>query len=323
MTMQKLRYIVEVAKNKSINKAAQSLFVSQPYLSIVIKEIEDEIGISVFEKSRTGIKITSDGAEFLHLAENLLVQIENMKNRYSPVHFNESRRFQVSSQHYTFVVDAFIRFMLENEPDSYTFRINETRTYTVIEDVADGRSALGFIYLTASNEKSIQQMLRKKSIEFHNLISVEPHVFLCKDHVLAGRKSIAVEELTPYPSLIYCQEGAGEIYEDLAEEIVSIKSPSKVIYVEDRGTLNSIITSTNAYNIGSGYIIPGVMPKEMIAIPLQGVEEVMQIGWICINGRSPGHDVLRFVQLVKESLMMHKHDAQNGLTAGAPMLRGI
>ncbi|MCL2616011.1 MAG: LysR family transcriptional regulator [Defluviitaleaceae bacterium] len=306
MTMQKLRYIVEVAKNKSINKAAQSLFISQPYLSIVIKEIEDEIGVSIFEKSRKGIKITSDGAEFLNLAESLLLQIDNMKSRYSPANMSEPKRFQASSQHYTFVVDAFIRFMMECGSDSYKFRISETRTYTVIEDVAEGRSALGFIYLTVSNEKSIQQMLRKKSIEFHSLVSVEPHVFLCKDHALAGRSSIAIEELEPYPSLVYCQEGAGEIYEELAEEIVAIKSPNKVIYVEDRGTLNSIITSTSAYNIGSGYIIPGVMPEEMIAIPLQGVEDVMKIGWICLSGGSHSSDVLRFVELVKESLMMHK-----------------
>jgi len=306
MNIQKLRYIVEVAKNKSINKAAQSLFVSQPYLSIVIKEIEDEIGVSVFEKSRKGIQVTKEGAEFLSLAESLLLQIKNMKDRYSPANFSEPKRFQVSSQHYTFVVDAFIRFMLEYEPDSYKFRINETRTYTVIEDVAEGRSALGFIYLTASNEKFIRQMLRKKSIDFHHLISAEPHVFLCKDHVLAERASIAMDELAPYPSLVYCQEGSGEIYEDLAEEIASIKSPSKVVYVEDRGTLNSIITSTSAYNIGSGYIIPGVMPDKMISIPLQGVEDVMQIGWICMSGRSPCQDVLRFVQLVEESLRTHK-----------------
>jgi len=306
MTIQKLRYIVEVAKNKSINKAAQVLFVSQPYLSIVIRELENEVGISIFEKSSKGIRTTSDGAEFLLLAENLLLQIDNMKNRYSQADSAEPAKFQISSQHYTFVVDAFIRFMLECGADNYIFRINETKTLSVIEDVAAGKSVLGFIYLTDSNENFIRRMLKEKSIEFHSLIHVAPHVFLCKNHILAGRKSIAMEDLAPYPALVFDQEGFGEVYEELAEEIVTIKSPSKVIYVQDRGTLNSIIVNSDAYNIGSGYLVPEVMPKEIVSIPLHGVEEVMQIGWIHLSGHYPCQDSLRFVQMVEESLHLYK-----------------
>ena len=300
MTIQQLQYVVEVAKSDSINKAAQNLFISQPTLSVAIKELEDEIGTTLFQRSRKGIAITNDGIEFLRLAEEILSKLDYVKKSYLVKSAATISRFQVSCQHYAFVVEAFIQFMDKYKDARFHFTIKETKTLACIEDVYQRKSILSIIYLNSANENLIHRVLASKSIEFHELYTVKPHVFLRKTHPLAGKSRISAEDLAPFPMIAYEQEQG----EYLGEEMIIVENPDKVISTQDRGTTNNIIANTDSYNIGTGYIIPGIIPDEIISIPLD-IDDEMQVGWISLANRELTDEIIEFISLIKASMKKH------------------
>ena len=302
MTFQQLRYFTETARVRSINRAARNLYVSQPALSAAIKELETELGVTLLERTTQGIVLTTEGTDFLVLAEGVLSQMERIGHVYS-LKNSDVMRLQISSQHYAFVVDAFIRFLEKHQNDRYVFCVKETKTMEVIDDVALRRSVMGVISLTNMNESLIKQVLARKMLAFHELEAVKPHVFLNRNHPLAGKTRIELAELVPYPAVMYAQSSHEHLDEaSLMEEALMAESPEKVIYAHDRGTMNNIIANTNSYNIGSGYIIPGIIPDELISIPLAEFDSVMRIGWIHPIQRTPSEDVLRLVELMRASL---------------------
>ena len=135
MRIQQIRYIMEIARCNSINKAALHLFVSQPTLSAAVKELEEELGIIIFERSHKGISLTVEGIEFIQLAEKLLEQVDFIHERYVLKTAGGPSRFQISCQHYAFVTEAFIQFLQQGTYSKYVYSVKETKTLIAIEDV--------------------------------------------------------------------------------------------------------------------------------------------------------------------------------------------
>ena len=109
MTLQQLMYAITTADEKSINKTAQRFFVSQPAISDAIRELEDEIGITIFERSNRGVTTTSEGADFIVYARQVVAQYDLLKERY--IDKEQKKRFGVSAQHYTFAVKSYIELI--------------------------------------------------------------------------------------------------------------------------------------------------------------------------------------------------------------------
>ena len=82
MTLTQLNYIITIAETKSMNKAAEKLYVSQPSLTNAIKELEKELGITIFYRSGRGVTLTNDGAEFLLYAKQIYGQYETVLEKY-------------------------------------------------------------------------------------------------------------------------------------------------------------------------------------------------------------------------------------------------
>ena len=300
MKIQQIRYVLEIANQGSLNKAAQSLFISQPTLSAAVKELERELAIQIFERSNQGISLTADGIEFLQLGKRLLEEADAIKSRYALEQRVPLHQFQVSCQHYAFVAEAFINFVKNMAPQRYTYGIKESKTLMAIEDVYYRRSALGILCLTPQNKKFITQILDKWGIDFQPLASVAPHVFIRKSHPLGGETSIDITDLEAYPMILYEQNN--ENHSMLTEELTGIENHPKIIYTSDRGTTNNIISNTDSFNIGTGYLIPQIIPEEITAIPLRGFDKQILLGWIHLKKYDLSEDVTLFVELVKDSL---------------------
>ena len=112
MTLQQMRYVIEIAERGSMNEAAKNLFMSQPSLSASIKDLEDEINITVFRRSNKGIELTPEGSEFLGYVRQILDQYALMEDHYHGRNDPE-KKFYVSAQHYTFAVEAFSNAVLK------------------------------------------------------------------------------------------------------------------------------------------------------------------------------------------------------------------
>ena len=194
MTLTQLRYIIAIVDTGSMNEAAKSLFISQPSLSLAVKELEKEIGTRLFKRSNRGVSVTQEGMEFLSYARQVVEQYQLMESRYIEKK-NIKKKFGVSMQHYTFAVNAFVEMVKQFGMDEYEFAVRETKTYEVIKDVKDFHSEIGILYLNEFNKKVLSKMLQESGLEFHPLLECGIYVYMWKGHPLAKREKITLEEV--------------------------------------------------------------------------------------------------------------------------------
>ena len=276
MTLQQLRYVIEVAKTGSMNVAAKQLFVSQPSLSMAIRELENDVHISIFERTTKGVVITAEGEEFLGYARQIINQVELLEDKYIEAG-QIKKKFGVSVQHYSFAVKAFVEMVKGFDMDKYEFAIREARTHDVIHDVVTGKSEIGILYTNEFNEKVLNKIFKDNQLEFVHLFTCEGYAYLWKNHPLAGKKVIALEELQDYPCLSFEQGDNNSFY--FAEEILSTYDFKKTIKSNDRATNLNLMVGLNAFTLCSGIICEELNGSDYIAVKL--AEEVtMDIGYI-------------------------------------------
>lgn len=298
MTLQQLRYVIEVARSRSINKAAQSLFISQPSLSNALKELEEEIGITIFSRTNKGIVITKEGSEFLGYARQVVEQAELLENRYTKTR-SLQQNFSVSGQHYAFAVSAFVRLLKEYDRDEYEFTLRETRTYEIIDDVKNLRSEIGILYLNDFNKNVISKFLREGNLKFHELFEAKPHIFISSSNPLAKQDYVTLADLDPYPYLSYEQGDYNSFY--FSEEILSTLTRPKNIKVSDRATLFNLLIGLNGYTISTGVISHKLNSKDIIAVPLK-VDERIHVGYITHKNVTTSKLGQIYIQYLKESI---------------------
>ena len=276
LTLQQLKYALEVASKGSMNEAARSLFISQPRLSNAIKELEKEIKITIFIRTNRGVTVTNEGAEFLGYARQVLQQFNMLEEKYlseKPV----KQHFSISTQHYTFTANAFVELVKEFGASEYEFTLRETKTYEIIEDVKNLRSELGIIYLSNYNESVLLKLLKERDLTFSELFTEKPHVFISKRHPLADKESINLEELDDYPCLSFEQGEYNSFY--FSEEILSTRSVKKSIKVSDRAAIVNFMIGLDGYTISSGVFPKYLHGDDIIAVPLN-VDELIRVGII-------------------------------------------
>lgn len=276
LTLQQLKYVLQVADKGSINEAARSLFISQPSLSNAIKELEKEINITLFVRNSRGIAVTNEGAEFLGYARQVIQQSDMLEEKYLNA-ATAKQRFCISTQHYTFTANAFVELVKEFGGSQYEFTLRETKTYEIIEDVKNLRSELGVIYLSSYNEAVILKLLQENNISFSELFIAKPHVFICRTHPLANKKIIHLEELVDYPCLSFEQGEYNSFY--FSEEILSTRSVKKSIKVSDRAAIVNFMIGLNGYTISSGVFPKYLHGEDILAVPLD-VDETIRVGFI-------------------------------------------
>jgi DNA-binding transcriptional LysR family regulator len=298
MTLQQLKYVIEVARSRSINKAAQSLFISQPSLSNALKELEEEIGITIFSRTNKGIVITQEGSEFLGYARQVVEQAELLENRYTKTR-SLQQNFSVSGQHYAFAVSAFVRLLKEYDRDEYEFTLRETRTYEIIDDVKNLRSEIGILYMNDFNKNVISKFLREGNLKFHELFEAKPHIFISSTNPLAKKDYVTLADLDPYPYLSYEQGDYNSFY--FSEEILSTLTRPKNIKVSDRATLFNLLIGLNGYTISTGVISHKLNSKDIIAVPLK-VEERIHVGYITHKNVTTSKLGNIYIQYLKESI---------------------
>lgn len=299
MTLQQLKYVIEVARSRSISKAAQNLFISQPSLSNALKELENEVGIRIFLRTNKGIILTPEGVEFLGYARQVVEQAALLENRYANVQSSQ-QHFSVSSQHYAFAVSAFVRLLKEYNRDEYEFTLRETKTYEIIEDVKNLHSEIGILYVNDFNKKVIHKFLREGNLNFHELFEAKPHIFISSRNPLAKKDFVTLSDLNDYPYLSFEQGDYNSFY--FSEEILSTLSRPKNIRVSDRATLFNLLIGLNGYTISTGVISHELNSKEIVSIPLQ-IEERITVGYITHKNVKNSPLATIYIEYLKETII--------------------
>lgn len=279
ITLQQLHYFIEVAAEGSITGAADLLYVAQPTMSASMKDLESRVGRTLLARSARGVTLTDEGAEFLGYARQVVEQMSLLEQRY--LGQPPSRRLLgVSAQHYSFVVEAFIRMVRSGDAEQYEFSLRETRTWDIIEDVRTLRSEVGVLYRNDFNRKVIDKLLRDSGLVFRPLFAAVPHIFISRKNPFASRERVTLDDLADLPRLTFDQGANNSFY--FAEEILSTLSSKREIRVSDRATIFNLMIGLDGYTISTGIISDDLDP-EIVAIPLE-VDESIEIGWISHSG---------------------------------------
>lgn len=172
MNFSHLEYAMTVAECRSINKAAQRLLVSQPYLSGVLKNLEEELGCQLFKRSHNGILLTEKGIKFMDSARIILYEYEKLKQ----LSWDEAEQPMVISSYF---VSNIMRLFLEFKKQSakqFPDRLTEMGNQEVLESVAAGRTRLGFILCAVEKKGKIPEagqglpLFLRRAYDFHSAV---------------------------------------------------------------------------------------------------------------------------------------------------------
>ena len=283
MTLQQLRYLIEIAACGSISQAAHNLYTSQSSLSM---------GVTIFERSNRGITTTREGMEFLGYARQVVEQADLLEQRYARGAEPVEQHLSVSSQHYTFCVESFLEFVDEYEGSGYTFTLRECRTAEIIGDVRDFRSDVGILFLSSFNEQVIGRAIDDANCTFRRLFTAKPHVFVGASHPLASRTLVQLGDLVEYPRYTFEQGNANSFY--YAEEPFAELPASKRVIISDRGTLSNLLAHHIGYTVSTG-VMSSEMTTGVVAIPID-TKEVMNVGYIVHNERQLSSLAARYIE---------------------------
>ncbi|MDD5901935.1 MAG: LysR family transcriptional regulator [Oscillospiraceae bacterium] len=301
MTLLQMSYIIEVEKCGSINRAAQCLFISQAALSSAIAEAEKELGITIFHRSNRGVSLTDDGRSLIAMITPLVEGNRKISRYYSEQNAENRVRLSIASQRYPFCAKAFVEFLhLLNEP-RLDVSLKEMEMSSVISEVSTRQSDLGILFVSNMTEHFIRRILDEKHLEFFELSTVRPRVFMRKEHPLAGKSSVHLEQLYDYPYAMFTQSESNMNYAE--EAVVGTASDfNRVVYVNDRATIYNIMAHTDAVSTGSGVLPDGYGDDRLVTVPLADADNEMRLGYIHLRGLPLSELEQRFVDILRRIL---------------------
>ena len=296
ISLQQLRFIIEVVECGSINAASQNLYISQPTLSSSIKDVEKELGFEIFNRTNRGITLTSAGTEFVGYARQILEQVKLLEARYSNEFHIQAGKLSISSQHYAFSVKAFVELAEECEEDEYEFALRETRTNEIIEDVKSYRSEIGILYLSNFNRKVLSKIFSDADLAFVPLFEAKPHVFVGSHHPLSAYEKVTPQDLEDFPRYSFEQGSNNSFF--YSEEPLSHLPHRQEITYSDRGTLTNLLNNHNGFTISTG-VLSDEMNEGIVAIPLE-VDETMTVGYLCHAHREFSELAQRYIKKLRD-----------------------
>ena len=184
----------------------------------------------------------------------------------------------------------------EKSPMRMEFAVHETKTGEVIENVRNGRSELGILYINDFNTKVMHKIFSENEVEFTPLFTCGISVYLSSTHPLAKRESIRFEELVPYPCLSFEQGEKNSFY--FAEEVLSTREYRQTIKADDRATMLNLMTGLDGYTLCSGIICEKLNGDGYVAVPLE-TDETMEIGYIKRRGMPLSRLGKRYLEILE------------------------
>ena len=204
MNIMYLKYAVEVEKARSISRAAQKLYIAQPNLSRALKELEDDLGITIFNRTPHGMQVTDEGEEFLERAKKILRRIEELEDIYSGDNEKKAQSFSVSVPRSSYMSYAFTRFAAaidNNRPAELFYK--ETNSSRAITNILEAGYRLGIIRYAEVFDRYFKDMLDRKKLTYEMITEFSYVLVMSKNHPLASKEDVTFEDLEPYTEIAH------------------------------------------------------------------------------------------------------------------------
>ena len=202
MNVLHMKYAVEVARWGSLNKAAEVLLIAQPNLSRSVKELEAELGITIFTRSAKGMVLTPDGEEFIGYAGEILKQIESVDKLYKEG-VARKQRFSVSVPRASYISEAFASFSKYIQEDAAELFYKETNSQGTIHNVLSGEYKMGIIRYAEHHDKYFKSMLEEKGLSYEMVAEFTYLICVSRNSPLAEKSDIAFDDLKDYMEITH------------------------------------------------------------------------------------------------------------------------
>ena len=299
MTFLQLNYIIEIYNCGSINKAAKKLFLSQSSLCSSIRELEQELGIEIFNRSNKGIALTEDGKEFIMQIRPIVEQQKMVENYYADKNNCDFSSINISAQRYPFCAKAFVEFLKSENTSRYNFSYIEAEMDKVIENVSKRKSEIGIIFLSDMTEKFMNRVLAANDLEFHELTRVKPRAFININHPLSDKNSININDLLDYPYVAFSRNNNDSFNYSEEAILTEIGKFKRIIYVGDRASCYNILANTDCVSAGSGILPEGYGDNRLKSVPIEDANDFMRLGWIKIKDITISEQVEIYIDILK------------------------
>ena len=236
MNILHMKYAVEIANTKSISKAAENLYMGQPNLSRAIKELEDNLGITIFKRTTKGITVTPEGEEFLQYAKRIISQVEEVEEIYKNGK-KRKQRFSACVSRASYISEAFAQFAKNLSPDEPAeIFYKETNSMRTIKNVVNEDCNLGIIRYQSAFEKYFSSMFSEKKLNHETITEFSYRLLMSKEHPLAEKENIEIKDLSDFIEISHADPYVPSLpLMDVRKAELS-DNADKHIYIFERGS---------------------------------------------------------------------------------------
>ena len=255
--IQHLRYAVEVEKTGSISRAAENLFMGQPHLSKAIRELEEDMNITIFNRTSKGVVPTPQGAQFLEYARNILMQIDELESLYKP---SGSQTFSLSQPRASYAAYAFTKFTQTLDGgEAIDLKYRETNSMQTIKDVSDGHFGLGIVRYQVIHEKYFLSALDERGLKYETIWNFEYLALMSREHQLAAAPEISYSDLRQFTEIVHDDNSVPAMPVSEARMLAQKHEKKKKIAVYERGIQFELLQ-----RLPCTYIWVSPMPREVL-----------------------------------------------------------
>lgn len=300
-----LEYFIKVAHMGSINKSAQALYISQPYLGKIMHDLEENLGTRLFNRSRSGVTLTPEGREFLTHAEKIINEMEQLWFHKKEKQVEASQSLAVSMTRFSHIMESFCEVVLRHrDQSSFSHRLYEGNSDDVIEDVESGRVDVGVFHFDSRKRREMVALLESKGLRYHFLANIEPHIILSRRHpLLQQKKPVNLHTLSEYGFLWYLGQCDDYIFQLLEEgNRDAEKMRAKITYLSSRATLLHMLSISDCYTIGIHDFAKQEASYQTACSPLINCGFVLEFGYT-MQKDAPMTDIIQeFLSDLKKRL---------------------
>lgn len=197
MNLLHMKYAVEVARLGSLNKAAETLLIAQPNISRSIKELEADLGITIFQRSAKGMLLTPDGEEFIDYARDILHRIDKIEQSYRDGS-HKKRKFSISVPRACYISAALAEFSKSIGDTDVEIYYKETNSKKTIRKLLENEYKLGIIRYSESYDKYYKTMLEEKGLTFELVTEFSYVLLMNRENPLAAKETVTYDDLSSY-----------------------------------------------------------------------------------------------------------------------------
>ncbi len=244
MNILHMKYAVEVAKTGSINKASDTLFVAQPNLSRAVKELEADLGITIFDRSAKGMVLTIEGREFINYAKQILHQIDEVEHIYKYGKI-EKQKFSVSVPRSGYISEAFSRFSKYIDTTDAEIFYKETNSWRAINNILASDYNLGIVRYAKEYDKYYKVMLEEKGLIVEDITEYSYKLVVNKESPLANKETVMLSELSSFIEITHADSSIPSLPFANTKKNGLNASDDRRIFVFERASQFDLLSENN------------------------------------------------------------------------------